>query len=59
MQIGSIHIEKPIALAPMEDVTDIPFRLICKKWARILFTTEFTSSEALIRDAKKALRKLR
>lgn len=58
MRIGNINIEKPIALAPMEDVTDIPFRLICKKMGADLVYTEFTSSEALIRDAKKALRKI-
>lgn len=59
MKIGPIDIEKPIALAPMEDVTDIPFRLICKKMGADLVYTEFTSSEALIRDAKTALRKIK
>lgn len=58
MNIGSIHIERPIALAPMEDVSDIPFRLICKRMGADLLYTEFTSSEALIRDAKKALKKI-
>src|SRR5690606_9268260 len=50
---------KPLALAPMEDVTDIPFRLICKRLGADLLYTEFTSSEALIRDARKALAKIR
>ena len=58
MKIGPIEIEKPIALAPMEDVTDIPFRLICKRLGADLLYTEFTSSEALIRDAQKALKKI-
>ena len=58
MKIGPIDIEKPIALAPMEDVTDISFRLICKRLGADLLYTEFTSSEALIRDAKSALRKI-
>ncbi|MBL7962062.1 tRNA-dihydrouridine synthase family protein, partial [bacterium] len=58
MQIGHIEIVKPLALAPMEDVTDISFRVICKKLGADLLYTEFTSSEALIRDAAKALRKI-
>lgn len=58
MKIGSIDIDKPLALAPMEDVTDISFRIICKKLGADLLYTEFTSSEALIRDAAKALKKI-
>ncbi|MCC6797428.1 MAG: tRNA dihydrouridine synthase DusB [Candidatus Hydrogenedentes bacterium] len=59
MQIGTIQLDKPLALAPMEDVTDIPFRLVCKRLGADLLYTEFTSSEALIRDARKALAKIR
>lgn len=59
MNIGPIVLDKPLALAPMEDVTDIPFRLICKRLGADLLYTEFTSSEALIRDARKALAKIR
>ncbi|NUM53083.1 MAG: tRNA dihydrouridine synthase DusB [Candidatus Hydrogenedentes bacterium] len=59
MQIGHIQLLKPLALAPMEDVTDIPFRLVCKRLGADLLYTEFTSSEALIRDARKALAKIR
>jgi tRNA-dihydrouridine synthase B len=59
MKIGSIQLDKPLALAPMEDVTDIPFRLICKRLGADLLYTEFTSCEALIRDARKALAKIR
>ena len=58
MNIGPINIEKPIALAPMEDVTDMPFRVICKRLGADLVYTEFTASEALIRDIPKALKKI-
>jgi tRNA-dihydrouridine synthase B len=59
VNIGPIEVDKPLALAPMEDVTDIPFRLVCKRLGADLLYTEFTSSEALIRDARKALAKIR
>ncbi len=59
MRIGSIDIEQPLALAPMEDVTDIPFRRICKDHGADLVYTEFASSEALIRDVERTLRKIR
>jgi len=58
MKIGSIQIEKPIALAPMEDVTDRAFRLICKNLGADIVYTEFTSCEALIRDIPRATRKI-
>jgi tRNA-dihydrouridine synthase B len=58
MKIGAINIETPIALAPMEDVTDTPFRIICKRLGADILYTEFTSSEALIRDIPKALKKI-
>jgi tRNA-dihydrouridine synthase B len=58
MKLAHIDIDRPVALAPMEDVTDIAFRIICKRLGADLLYTEFTSSEALIRDAKKALRKI-
>lgn len=58
MKIGSINIDTPIALAPMEDVTDVPFRIICKRLGADILYTEFTSSEALIRDIPKALKKI-
>ena len=59
MNIGNINIDQPIALAPMEDVTDTAFRLICKKLGADIVYTEFTSSEAIIRDIPKALDKIR
>lgn len=58
MNIGSVKLEQPIALAPMEDVTDTAFRLICKRLGADIVYTEFTSSEALIRDIPKALEKI-
>ena len=58
MNIGTVEIKNPLALAPMEDVSDIPFRVICKSLGADLLYTEFTSSEALIRDVKKALAKI-
>ncbi|MBN1869380.1 MAG: tRNA dihydrouridine synthase DusB [Candidatus Omnitrophica bacterium] len=58
MNIGPVQIEKPIALAPMQDVTDTAFRLICKRLGADIVYTEFTSCEALIRDIPKAVRKI-
>lgn len=48
----------PLLLAPMEDVSDPPFRAICKKYGADLMYTEFISSEGLIRDAVKSVQKL-
>lgn len=59
MQIGAIKLHKPLALAPMEDVTDMAFRRLCKRLGADLVYTEFTASEALIRDVKSALHKIR
>ena len=58
MKIGTIDIDRPVALAPMEDVSDVPFRLICKEQGADLLYTEFTSCEALIRNVKNAVRKI-
>ncbi len=58
MKIGSIELDKPLALAPMEDVTDRSFRLICKEQGADLLYTEFASSEALVRDIPQTLRKI-
>ena len=58
MKIGSIELTQPLALAPMEDVTELPFRLICRRLGADLVYTEFTASEALIRDIPKALHKI-
>ena len=48
----------PLLLAPMEDVSDPPFRALCKQYGADLMYTEFISSEGLIRDAAKSVRKL-
>ena len=48
----------PVLLAPMEDVSDPPFRFLCKKFGADIMYTEFISSEGLIRDARKSVKKL-
>ena len=48
----------PLLLAPMEDVSDPPFRALCKRYGADLMYTEFISSEGLIRDALKSRQKL-
>ncbi len=59
VKIGSIELgEFPLLLAPMEDVSDPPFRAVCKANGADLMYTEFISSEGLIRDAAKSLQKL-
>ena len=50
--------EFPLLLAPMEDVSDPPFRALCKQNGADLMYTEFISSEGLIRDAVKSVQKL-
>ena len=50
--------EFPLLLAPMEDVSDPPFRKLCKEQGADMMYTEFISSEGLIRDAAKSLIKL-
>ena len=59
MKIGNIEFGKyPIFLAPMEDVTDAAFRLLCKRFGVDMVYTEFVSSDALIRDVNSTVRKL-
>ena len=59
MKIGTIDLgERPVLLAPMEDVTDIGFRLLCKRFGAAMVYTEFVSAEALIRDVKSTISKL-
>lgn len=58
-KIGNIQLEGfPLLLAPMEDVSDPPFRALCKKHGADIMYTEFISSEGLIRDAAKSVQKL-
>ena len=59
MKIGEIEFgQNPVFLAPMEDVTDIGFRLLCKRFGAAMVYTEFVSAEALIRDVKSTIQKL-
>lgn len=58
MKIGNIEIDKGIVLAPMEDVTDLPFRVICKRLGADIVYTEFVNSEGLVRGSKKTQQKM-
>ena len=59
VKIGNIELGSfPLLLAPMEDVSDPPFRAVCKANGADLMYTEFISSEGLIRDAAKSVQKL-
>ncbi|MBR0029161.1 MAG: tRNA dihydrouridine synthase DusB [Bacteroidales bacterium] len=60
MKIGDLDFgEKSLFLAPMEDVTDVSFRVLCKEQGAAMVYTEFVPSEGLIRDADKAIAKMR
>lgn len=60
MRIGNLDLGgRPLLLAPMEDITDISFRLLCREQGADMVYTEFIPSDGLIRDAAKALAKLR
>lgn len=60
MYIGDINLgEKPVLLAPMEDVTDASFRILCKEQGADMVYTEFIPSDGLIRDAQKAIDKMK
>lgn len=58
MRIGNLQIDRALCLAPMEDVSDIPFRLLCKEHGADLVYTEFANCEALVRNVKDAQRKI-
>ncbi len=59
-KIGNIDLgDFPLFLAPMEDVTDSPFRVICKQYGADVLVTEFIAAEGLIRDAVKSNNKMR
>ena len=60
MKIGPVDLgERPVLLAPMEDVTDASFRILCRECGADMVYTEFVSSDGLIRDAAKAIAKMR
>lgn len=59
MKIGNVDLgNKPVVLAPMEDVTDASFRLICKEQGAAMVYTEFVSAEALVRDIPSTVKKM-
>src|SRR5258706_2548223 len=59
IKLGNISLpDFPLLLAPMEDVSDPPFRYVCKQNGADMMYTEFISSEGLIRDAAKSVKKL-
>jgi len=59
MKIGNVNFgERPIVLAPMEDVTNPPFRKCCKSYGADWMYTEFVSSDALVRNVERTLKKL-
>lgn len=60
MKIGNIDLgERPLLLAPMEDVTDVSFRVLCREYGADMVYTEFIPSDGLIRDAVKAIAKMK
>ena len=59
MKIGNINLgTRPLFLAPMEDVTDIGFRMLCKRFGAAMVYTEFVSAEAIIRSIRSTLNKM-
>lgn len=59
MKIGNIDLgERPVLLAPMEDVTDVSFRTICREQGADMVYTEFVSADAIIRNIESTLRKM-
>ena len=59
MKIGNIDLgERPVTLAPMEDVTDGSFRILCREAGAAMVTTEFVSSDGLVRDVQKTIAKM-
>lgn len=60
MKIGNIDLgERPVTLAPMEDVTDASFRILCREAGAAMVTTEFVSSDGLVRDVQKTIVKMK
>ena len=59
VKIGNIDLgERPVTLAPMEDVTDASFRILCREAGAAMVTTEFVSSDGLVRDVSKTIAKM-
>ena len=58
MKIGTIDLgQRPVLLAPMEDVTDIGFRLLCRRLGASMVYSEFVAADALVRYVNKSLEK--
>ena len=56
MKIGTVDLgERPVTLAPMEDVTDASFRILCREAGAAMVTTEFVSSDGLVREDRKSV----
>ena len=59
MKIGSLDLgERPLQLAPMEDVTDVSFRVLCREQGAAMVYTEFVNSDGLVRDVPKTIAKM-
>jgi tRNA-dihydrouridine synthase B len=58
VKIGNLHIQNGILLAPMEDVTDLPFRVLCRRLGADVVYTEFVNSEGLVRGSEKTRSKM-
>ena len=58
MKIGTLDIPQALLLAPMEDVSDVSFRLVCKKFGADVMYTEFVNAEGLVRNVKKTKEKM-
>jgi len=59
MKIGSLDLgERPLLLAPMEDVTDVSFRVLCREQGAAMVYTEFVNSDGLVRDVPKTIAKM-
>jgi tRNA-dihydrouridine synthase B len=58
MKFGTVEIDKAVLLAPMEEVTDYPFRKICKRFGADVVYTEFVNAEGLVRNSEKTKRKM-
>ena len=59
MKIGNVDLGfRPVTLAPMEDVTDASFRILCREAGAAMVTTEFVSSDGLVRDVQKTIAKM-
>ena len=60
MKIGTLDLgPRPLLLAPMEDITDASFRILCREQGADMVYTEFVPSDGLIRDASKAIAKMK